>query len=490
MKWETIIGIETHAQLSTISKIFSNASTKYNTNPNSNISAIDIALPGTLPRLNYKSVEYAIKFGLAINSKISICSIFERKNYFYPDLPKGYQISQNKNPIIVGGHIKIQIPENKKTGKSSYEKIVNLSHAHLEEDSGKLLHKNFKNMSGIDFNRAGMPLIEIVTKPEISNEIEAVEYAKALHELLVWIDICDGNMEKGSFRCDVNISVKPTKQLYLNNRVEIKNLNSFSFISEAIKYENLRQINTIKNGNIVLQETRLYDPNKKETRLMRYKENIQDYRYFPDPDLMPIIIKKEWIHEIQNKIPELPYNARKRIIKEYNLSLYESIFLTSQKEILKYFEIVVKKIGIMHSKLAINWIMGEISHELNRKKITINQISVNPDQLSILLKRIIDKTISNKIAKNIFFKICKSVIKEENIIDKIIKENNLYLKLDEFNLEYKINKIINQNKKLVLEFQLGKTKVLNSLIGKIMKETSGKANPQNIKDILEKKLLI
>ncbi|RQR28382.1 Asp-tRNA(Asn)/Glu-tRNA(Gln) amidotransferase subunit GatB [Burkholderia sp. Bp9142] len=487
-QWEVVIGLETHAQLSTVSKIFSGASTQFGAEPNTQACPVDLALPGVLPVLNRGAVERAIRFGLAIGSTIAPRSIFARKNYFYPDLPKGYQISQYEIPVVQGGRITIQVPANEKAGKQAYEKTVNLTRAHLEEDAGKSLHEDFAGMTGIDLNRAGTPLLEIVTEPEMRSAAEAVAYAKALHALVVWLGICDGNMQEGSFRCDANVSVRPVGQEKFGTRAEIKNLNSFRFLEEAINYEVRRQIDLIEDGGEVVQETRLYDPDKRETRSMRSKEDAHDYRYFPDPDLMPLVIGQDWIERVQAGMPELPAAMQQRFAEQYGVSAYDAGVLTSSKAMAAYFEAVVAKAGAANAKIAANWLMGDVSSQLNRDGIEIDAIPVSAAQLALVLQRIADGTISNKIAKEIFSTIWDEKATDEAAADRIIDAKGLKQISDTGALEAIIDEVLAANAKSVEEFRAGKEKAFNALIGQAMKATKGKANPQQVNELLKKKL--
>ncbi len=487
-QWEVVIGLETHAQLSTVSKIFSGASTQFGAEPNTQACPVDLALPGVLPVLNRGAVERAIRFGLAIGSTIAPRSIFARKNYFYPDLPKGYQISQYEIPVVQGGQITIQVPANEKAGKEAYEKTVNLTRAHLEEDAGKSLHEDFAGMTGIDLNRAGTPLLEIVTEPEMRSAAEAVAYAKALHGLVVWLGICDGNMQEGSFRCDANVSVRPVGQEKFGTRAEIKNLNSFRFLEEAINYEVRRQIELIEDGGEVVQETRLYDPDKRETRSMRSKEDAHDYRYFPDPDLMPLVIGQDWVERVQAGMPELPAAMQQRFVEQYGVSAYDAGVLTSSKAMAAYFESVVAKAGAANAKIAANWLMGDVSSQLNRDGIEIDAIPVSAAQLALVLQRIADGTISNKIAKEIFATIWDEKATDEAAADRIIDAKGLKQISDTGALEAIIDEVLAANAKSVEEFRAGKEKAFNALIGQAMKATKGKANPQQVNELLKKKL--
>ncbi|BBU26305.1 aspartyl/glutamyl-tRNA(Asn/Gln) amidotransferase subunit B [Burkholderia sp. THE68] len=488
MQWEVVIGLETHAQLSTVSKIFSGAPTQFGASPNSQASPVDLALPGVLPVMNRGAVERAIRFGLSIGAHIAPRSIFARKNYFYPDLPKGYQISQYEIPVVQGGQITIQVPANEKAGKEAYSKTVNLTRAHLEEDAGKSLHEDFAGMTGIDLNRAGTPLLEIVTEPEMRSAAEAVAYAKALHGLVVWLGICDGNMQEGSFRCDANVSVRPVGQKEFGTRAEIKNLNSFRFLEEAIQYEVRRQIELIEDGGTVVQETRLYDPDKRETRSMRSKEDAHDYRYFPDPDLMPLVIDESWIARVKGDLPELPADMQKRFVDTYGLTAYDAGVLTSSKAMASYFEALVQKAGAAQAKTAANWIMGDVSAQLNRESLDISESPVSAAQLALIVQRIADGTISNKIAKDIFQTIWEEKATDEGAADRIIDAKGLKQISDTGALEAIIDEVLAANQKSVEEFRAGKEKAFNALIGQAMKATKGKANPQQVNELLKKKL--
>ncbi|WP_322052613.1 Asp-tRNA(Asn)/Glu-tRNA(Gln) amidotransferase subunit GatB [Paraburkholderia bannensis] len=487
-QWEVVIGLETHAQLSTVSKIFSGASTQFGAAPNTQACPVDLALPGVLPVMNRGAVERAIQFGLAIGSTIAPRSIFARKNYFYPDLPKGYQISQYEIPVVQGGQITIQVPANEKTGKEAYEKTVNLTRAHLEEDAGKSLHEDFAGMTGIDLNRAGTPLLEIVTEPEMRSAAEAVAYAKSLHTLVVWLGICDGNMQEGSFRCDANVSVRPVGQKEFGTRAEIKNLNSFRFLEEAIQYEVRRQIELIEDGGTVVQETRLYDPDKRETRSMRSKEDAHDYRYFPDPDLMPLVIDAAWVERVKGEMPELPATMQTRFVEQYGVTPYDANVLTSSKAMAGYFEAVVAKAGAAQAKAAANWLMGEVSSQLNREGLDIGASPVSAAQFALLLARIADGTISNKIAKEIFQAMWDEKATDEAAVDRIIDAKGLKQISDTGALEAIIDEVLAANPKSVEEFRAGKEKAFNALIGQAMKATKGKANPQQVNELLKKKL--
>ena len=494
MEWEVVIGLETHAQLSTVSKIFSGASTRFGAEPNTQACAVDLALPGVLPVMNRGAVERAIRFGLAIGATVAPRSIFARKNYFYPDLPKGYQISQYEIPVVQGGTITIQVPANEKTGAAGYEKTIQLTRAHLEEDAGKSLHEDFAGMTGIDLNRAGTPLLEIVTEPDMRSAAEAVAYAKSLHALVVWLGICDGNMQEGSFRCDANVSVRPVGQQEFGTRAEIKNLNSFRFLEEAIQYEVRRQIELIEDGGKVVQETRLYDPDRRETRSMRSKEDAHDYRYFPDPDLMPLVIDAGWIERVKGEMPELPAAMQQRFQKDYGLTPYDASVLTSSKAMARYFETVIAKLSdvkdaaVMQAKGVANWIMGDVSAQLNRDGLEIDACPVSAAQLALVLQRIADGTISNKIAKEIFLAIWEEKATDEGAADRIIEAKGLKQISDTGALEAIIDEVLAANQKSVEEFRAGKEKAFNALIGQAMKATKGKANPAQLTELLKKKL--
>ena len=487
MKWEIVIGLETHTQLLTQSKIFSGASTKFGAQPNTQACAVDLALPGVLPVLNRQAVEHAIRFGLAIGAQISPRSIFARKNYFYPDLPKGYQISQYEIPVVVGGQIEIIV--------DGQTKVVELTRAHLEEDAGKSVHENFtgphgEQASGIDLNRAGTPLLEIVTEPVMRSAAEAVAYAKALHSLVVWLGVCDGNMQEGSFRCDANVSVRPMGQTEFGTRCEIKNLNSFRFLEEAIQYEVRRQIELIEDGGIVIQETRLYDPDLQETRSMRSKEDAQDYRYFPDPDLLPLVIHSDWIEEIRAGMPALPATLRAQWQSEYGLSPYNSQILSQDRATADLFMELVRRLGAKHAKTIANFIAGDLASALNRSNLSAHQLPIDIAQIEALLNRSLDGTISNKIAKEIFILIWEDALakKPAIAIDEMIEQRGLKQITDIGALEALVNGVLQANPKSVEEFKSGKEKAFNALIGQVMKASQGKANPQQLNELLRKKL--
>ncbi|MFM7659007.1 MAG: Asp-tRNA(Asn)/Glu-tRNA(Gln) amidotransferase subunit GatB [Burkholderiaceae bacterium] len=484
MQWEVVIGLETHTQLTTESKIFSGAATAFGAEPNTQACPVDLALPGVLPVLNKGAVERAIQFGLAIGAHIAPRSIFARKNYFYPDLPKGYQISQYEIPVVQGGTLSFVL---EKDGKSEV-RTVHLTRAHLEEDAGKSLHEDYHGMTGIDLNRAGTPLLEIVTEPDMRSAAEAVAYAKALHSLVVWLGVCDGNMQEGSFRCDANVSVRPVGQKEFGTRCEIKNLNSFRFLEEAINFEVRRQIELIEDGGTVVQETRLYDPDKKETRSMRSKEDAMDYRYFPDPDLPPLVIAQAWIDRVKASLPELPGAMRERFIQDYQLPEYDAMVLTQSKTMAAYFEAVVSAAGKDQAKPAANWLMGDVSSTLNREGIDIAASPVNAEQLSLLLKRIADGTISNKIAKEVFAAMWEAKSSLAALADQMIESKGLKQISDSGALEAIVDDVLAANAKSVEEYRAGKEKAFNALIGQAMKASKGKANPAQLTELLKKKL--
>lgn len=485
MKWEVVIGLETHAQLRTVSKIFSGASTEYGAQPNRQACAVDLALPGVLPVLNKEAVAHAIRFGLAVGAHVAPFSVFARKNYFYPDSPKGYQISQFEIPVVQGGHLDILV--------EGIPKRVNLTRAHLEEDAGKSLHEDFRGphgepSSGIDLNRAGTPLLEIVTEPDMRSAAEAVAYAKALHTLVVWLGVCDGNMQEGSFRCDANVSVRPEGQAEFGTRCEIKNLNSFRFLEEAIQYEVRRQIELIEDGGKVVQETRLYDSDKKETRSMRSKEDANDYRYFPDPDLLPLVISKEWVEKEKAGMTELPAQKASRWQAELGLSAYDCQILTQEKATAMFYEELLKQLNKDQAKAAANLMAGDFASALNRDGISAAQSPITAEQMVQLIQRIADGTISNKIAKEIFSVMWDEKAKDIDAVDRIIDEKGLKQISDSGALEAIIDQVLAANQKSVEEFRAGKEKAFNALIGQIMKATQGKANPQQVNKLLTEKL--
>jgi len=472
--YEVVIGFETHAQLSTQSKIFSRAATAFGAEPNTQACPVDLALPGTLPVMNQGAVERAIRFGLAIGSHIAPKSIFARKNYFYPDLPKGYQISQFEIPVVQGGEVSFYLGDEKKT--------VRLVRAHLEEDAGKSLHEDFIGQSGIDLNRAGTPLLEIVTEPDIRSSDEAVAYAKELHKIVTWIGICDGNMQEGSFRCDANVSVRKPGQP-LGTRREIKNLNSFKFMQQAIDFEVRWQIEQIEDGHAIQQATVLFDPDTGETRAMRTKEDAADYRYFPDPDLPPLVIAADWIERVKGEMPELPRAMAARFVTDYGLPEYDATTLTQSKAMGAYFEAAAKACG--QPKLASNWIMGEVSRRLNADEIGIEQAPVSAAQLAALIARIADGTISNNAARQVFEALWTG---EGQEVDAIIEAKGLKQMNDSGALEKIIDEVIAANPDNVAQFKAGKDKAFNALVGQVMKASKGKANPQQAGDLLRSKL--
>ena len=499
--YEVVIGFETHAQLSTQSKIFSRASVAFGAEPNTQACAVDMALPGTLPVMNVGAVERAIEFGLAVNAHIAERSIFARKNYFYPDLPKGYQISQFEIPVVQGGEVSFFLEDVKET----VHKTVRLVRAHLEEDAGKSLHEdsslgasigNGRGHSGIDLNRAGTPLLEIVTEPDMRSSDEAVAYAKELHKIVTWIGICDGNMQEGSFRCDANVSVrKPGAEL--GTRREIKNLNSFKFMQQAIDYEVRWQIDQIEDGHAIEQATVLFDPDTGETRAMRTKEDAADYRYFPDPDLPPLVIGRDWVERVKREMAELPRVMAERFVKDYALPAYDATLLTQSKAVAAYFEATAKACG--QPKLASNWIMGEVSRRLNSGEVTFDNLPVSAAQLGALIARISDNTISNSAARQVFEALwneskvvvgdnLSDVTQAASVVDALIDAKGLKQINDTGALEAIIDEVLAANPKNVEEFKAGNAKALNGLVGPIMKASKGKANPAQVNELLMKKL--
>ena len=474
MSWETVIGLEVHAQLSTNTKLFSSASTKFGSEPNTQVDLVDLGLPGVLPVVNKDAFKKAITFGLAINADINQESTFDRKNYFYPDLPKGYQITQMTLPIVEGGSIEINVDGNVKT--------INITRAHLEEDAGKSIHDAYPDKSVIDLNRAGTPLLEIVSEPEISSAKEAVSYMKALHQLVTFLDVCDGDMSQGSLRCDANVSIRKVGDSELGTRTEIKNINSFKFIEKAINFEIKRQIKVLENGDKVIQETRLYDSLKDETRPMRSKEFANDYRYFPDPDLLPVIISDDEMDEIKDSFPELPNDKSKRYISELKIDENEAQIISSSRELSIFFELAVDSES--DPKLAANLLVGEIGSLLNKDNIKINESNLSSDNFNTLLKRISDGTISKKIAKTVLADIWDS----GKDADEIIKNQGLVQIQDESIIQDIAQKILEANPDQVAAFKAGKDKLFGFFVGQVMKETQGKANPKSVNDILKKLL--
>ncbi len=476
MEWETVIGLEVHVQLATKSKIFSGASTQFGAEPNTQACAIDLGFPGVLPVLNTETVTMAIKLGLGINADITQRSIFARKNYFYPDLPKGYQISQHEHPVVSKGFLDITLDDGS-------VKRIHITRAHLEEDAGKSLHEDFHGQSGIDLNRAGTPLLEIVSEPDIRSAKEAVAYLKTVHSLVRYLEISDGNMQEGSFRCDANVSVRRKGDSKLGTRTELKNINSFRFVERAIEFEVERQIALIESGGKVMQETLLYDPSKNETRTMRSKEEANDYRYFPDPDLLPLLITAEQIEAIRKQLPELPQQKRQRFTEQYGLSQYDATVMASNRATADFFETVVKESG-NQPKLAANWVMGELSAALNKADQDITESPVTAKQLGQLVLRIADNTISGKIAKTIF----EALWNQEGDVDHIIEKRGLKQVTDSSAIEALIDKIMAANPQQVMDYRAGKDKLFSFFVGQAMKESGGKVNPQQLNAILIEKL--
>ena len=468
MRWEIVVGLETHTQLLTRSKIFSGASTDFGAPPNTQASAVDLALPGTLPVLNRAALEHAIRFGLAVNGTINRRSVFARKNYFYPDLPKGYQISQYEIPIVQGGAVRIG------------EKLVRLTRAHLEEDAGKSLHEAFPGMTGIDLNRAGTPLLEIVSEPDLRGAQEAVAYARALHALVMWIGICDGNMQEGSFRCDANVSVRRLNEK-LGTRCEIKNLNSFRFMEQAIEFEAARQIEILEDGGRIEQETRLYDPERNETRSMRSKEDAQDYRYFPDPDLLPVVVSEEMLNQVRRSLPELPEAKRQRYV-ENGVPAPAAALLVGSRDRAEFFEKAVAG-GAAYDAVA-NLVVGELAGLLNAEGATFEQSPVSPQEVAALQTRVADGTISGKMAKDLL----RSMFNREGTVDQLIESRGLKQISDAGAIDKLVDEVLAKNAKQVEDYRAGKDKAFNSLVGQVMKASRGKANPAQVNDILRKKL--
>ncbi len=480
-QWEVVIGIETHMQLTTRSKIFSGSSTAFGAAPNAQASAVDLALPGVLPVLNRDAVECAIRFGLAVGGRVAEKSVFARKNYFYPDLPKGYQISQYELPVVVGGELTVQVGQ----GDEATEKTIRLTRAHLEEDAGKSLHEDFHGKTGIDLNRAGTPLLEIVTEPDMRSSAEAVAYAKALHALVRWIGVCDGNMQEGSFRCDANVSVRPRGQEAFGTRREIKNLNSFRFLQQAIDYEVQWQIATLEDGGRIEQATVLFDPDTGETRSMRSKEDAHDYRYFPDPDLLPLRIDQAWIERVRAEMPELPAAKKQRFIEDFGLSAYDATTLTASLDVADYFEATVAVAGRAAAKPCANWVMVDLAARLNKEGKDLAESPVSAVQLGGLVARIADNTLSNNIAKKVFDALWTG---EGQSADEIIDRQGLRQITDTGAIEALIDGVLAANAAMVAEFRAGKEKAFNALVGQAMKATKGKANPQQVNALLREKL--
>ena len=475
--WEVVIGLEIHAQLATKSKIFSGSPTAYGAPPNTQASLVDLAYPGVLPVLNAEAVRMAVKFGLGIGAAVARRSVFARKNYFYPDLPKGYQISQYELPVVKQGKLAVMLED-------GTVKIIGITRAHLEEDAGKSLHEGLPNASGIDLNRAGTPLLEIVSEPDMRSAKEAVAYMKKIHTLVRYLEICDGNMQEGSFRCDANVSVRPRGREKFGTRAEIKNLNSFRFVEKAINYEVARQTELLESGGTVVQETRLYDSDKDETRSMRSKEEANDYRYFPDPDLLPVQIDEAFIDAVRATLPELPDDKAARFAREFGLSAYDAGVLSASRELGAYFESVTAPLGASHAKLAANWVMGELSSALNRDNLELKDSRVRPGQLSGLVQRIIDQTISGKIAKDVF----EAMWAEGKSADAIIESRGLKQITDSNAIERVIDAVIAANPKQLADYRSGKDKLFGFFVGQVMKSTEGKANPAQLNELLKRKL--
>ncbi len=476
MEWEMVIGLEIHAQLATNTKIFSAASTAFGAEPNTQACPIDLGLPGVLPVLNKGAVRMATKFGLAIDAEVAHKSVFARKNYFYPDLPKGYQISQFELPIVGKGQIEIDLPDGS-------TKMIGVTRAHLEEDAGKSLHEDYHGMSGIDLNRAGTPLLEIVSEPDIRSPAEAIAYAKKIHSLVQYLDICDGNMQEGSFRMDVNISIRPQGQEAFGTRAEIKNLNSFRFMEKAINFEFERQIDILEDGGEVVQETRLYDVDKGETRSMRSKEEANDYRYFPCPDLLPLVLDEDYIETVRKELPELPNEKKHRFITHLGLSAYDASVLTASREMAAYFETAADAAG-GENKLAANWVMGELAAALNKESMDITESPVTAEMLGGMIKRIADNTISGKIAKQVF----EAMWNGEGDADTVIEKKGLKQITDSGAIEAMIDEVIANNPAQVEQFKAGKEQLLGFFVGQVMKASKGQANPGQVNQILRDKL--
>ncbi|HHM05286.1 MAG TPA: Asp-tRNA(Asn)/Glu-tRNA(Gln) amidotransferase subunit GatB [Gammaproteobacteria bacterium] len=476
MAWEAVIGLEIHAQLATKSKIFSGAPTAYGAVPNSQACAVDLGLPGVLPVLNEEAVRMAVKFGLAVGAKVAPRSVFARKNYFYPDLPKGYQISQYELPVVAEGHLDIDLEDGE-------TKRIGITRAHLEEDAGKSLHEDFHGLTGIDLNRAGVPLLEIVSEPDLRSAKEAVAYMKKLHALVRYLEICDGNMQEGSFRCDANVSVRPVGQEQFGTRAEVKNLNSFRFVERAINYEIERQIELIEGGGTVVQETRLYDAARDETRSMRSKEEAMDYRYFPDPDLLPLVVEDEFIESTRRTLPELPDEKRARFVYEYGLTPYEAGVLTASRDLADFFE-ATEKAAAGEVKLAANWVIGDWLGALNKAGLDVNESPVTPAMLGGMIRRIADNTISGKIAKTVF----EAMWNGEGDADAIIESKGLKQVTDAGAIEKVIDEVIANNPGQLAQYRAGKDKLFGFFVGQVMKATQGKANPQQVNALLKKKL--
>ncbi|HLA75381.1 MAG TPA: Asp-tRNA(Asn)/Glu-tRNA(Gln) amidotransferase subunit GatB [Gammaproteobacteria bacterium] len=480
MEWETVIGLEIHSQLATKSKIFSGAPIAYGALPNTQACAVDLGMPGVLPVLNGEAVRMAVKFGLSVNATIARRSIFARKNYFYPDLPKGYQISQYELPIVAQGQVEIELEDGTK-------KTIGVTRAHLEEDAGKSLHEegasDFRGLSGIDLNRAGTPLLEIVSEPDMRSAKEAVAYMKKIHSLVRYLEICDGNMQEGSFRCDANVSVRPKGQAKFGTRAELKNINSFRFVEKAINYEVERQIELLESGGTVVQETRLYDSDRDETRSMRSKEEANDYRYFPDPDLLPVELDEAFIEQVKKTLPELPDAKRQRFMSQYGLSAYEAGVLTASRELADFYEATISASGD-EAKLAANWVMGDLLGALNKAGKDIDASPVSPQQLGGLLLRIKDNTISGKIAKQVF----EAIWNGEGDADAIIQSKGLKQVTDTGAIEQAIDAVMAQHPEQLQQYRDGQEKLFGFFVGQVMKATQGKANPAQLNALLKEKL--
>lgn len=477
MQYEPVIGLEVHVQLSTKSKIFSGASTAYGADPNTQACAIDLGFPGVLPVLNKEAVRLAVRFGLSIDAEVTHHSVFARKNYFYPDLPKGYQISQYELPIVGKGTLDIELED-------GTIKTIGITRAHLEEDAGKSLHESLPGSSGIDLNRAGTPLLEIVSEPDIRSSEEAIAYLKTLHTLVRYLDVSDGNMQEGSFRCDVNVSLRPKGQEKFGTRAEIKNINSFRFVERAIHCEIERQSEILENGGTVVQETRLYDSEKDETRSMRTKEEAHDYRYFPDPDLLPLEITQDFIEAVKKELPELPWEKQKRFKEDYELSNYDAKILANNINRAHYFEAALKAADNVSPKLAANWVNGELAAALNKAHLRITESPINAEQLAGLLHRVADNTISTSIAKSVF----EAMWNGEGDADAIIEKQGLKQITDTSALESIVDEVIANNPTQVEQYRSGKDKLIAFFVGQVMKATKGKANPQQVNEILKEKL--
>ncbi len=476
MDWEPVIGLEIHVQLATRSKIFSGAATAYGAAPNTQACAVDLGLPGVLPVLNEAAVRMAVKFGLAVGASVARRSVFARKNYFYPDLPKGYQISQYELPIVAGGQLEITLEDGE-------AKTVGITRAHLEEDAGKSLHEDFHGLSGIDLNRAGTPLLEIVSEPDLRSAREAVAYMKKIHTLVRYLEICDGNMQEGSFRCDANVSVRPRGQHEFGTRTELKNLNSFRFVERAINYEIERQIDILEGGGSVVQETRLYDAGRDETRPMRSKEEAFDYRYFPDPDLLPVVLEADFIDTVRATLPELPDEKRERFVYEFGLSPYEAEVLTASRELADYFE-AAERASDGETKLTAHWVMGDLLGALNKAGLEIGASPVTAEMLGGMIRRIADKTISGKIAKQVF----EAMWQGEGSPDDIIERKGLKQVTDSAAIERVIDEVIAANPAQVEQYRAGKDKLFGFFVGQVMKATQGRANPAQVNELLRSKL--